>query len=54
MAAHKVFGVSTSVFASNFMIARASRMLQEVFAENTHMSQLFSTVLYNLVFGELI
>jgi len=49
-----VFGVSNSVFASDFMISRASRMLTEVFHENTHMSQLFSTVLYNLVFGELI
>ena len=36
------------------MISRASRMLTEVFSENTDISQLFSTVLYNLVFGELI
>jgi hypothetical protein len=36
------------------MIARASRMLTEVFHESTHVSQLFSTVLTNLVFGELI
>ena len=53
-AAHKVFGVSNAVFASNFMISRASRMLTHVFDENAHMSQLFSTVLYNLVFGEMI
>jgi geranylgeranyl pyrophosphate synthase len=53
-AAHKVFGVSNTVFASNFMISRASRMLTHVFDENAHMSQLFSTVLYNLVFGEMI
>jgi len=42
------------VFASDWMISRASRMLTEVFNESTHMSQIFSTVLYNLVFGELI
>lgn len=53
IAAHKVFGVSSTVYASNFMIARASRMLTEVFP-NSDMSQIFSTVLYNLVFGELI
>ena len=35
------------------MISRASRMLTEVF-ETTHISQIFSTILYNLVFGELI
>lgn len=29
-------------------------MLTEVFHETTDMSQIFSTVLYNLVFGELI
>jgi len=29
-------------------------MITEIFAESTDMSQLFSTVLYNLVFGELI
>ena len=29
-------------------------MLTEVFPESVHMSQLFSTVLCNLVFGELI
>jgi len=53
-AAHKVFGPATSIFASDFMISRASRMLTEVFPESVHMSQLFSTVLCNLVFGELI
>ena len=36
-AAHKVFGSSTSVFASDFMISRASRALTEVF-DNTHIS----------------
>lgn len=54
LAAHKVYGVSTSVFASDWMISRASRMLTEVFSENTDVSQIFSTVLFNLVFGELI
>jgi len=54
LAAHKVYGVSTSVFASDWMISRASRMLTEVFYESTDISQIFSTVLYNLVFGELI
>jgi hypothetical protein len=29
-------------------------MLTEVFHESTDVSQIFSTVLYNLVFGELI
>ena len=53
-AAHKVFGTATSIFASNFMISRASRMLTEIFPESVHVSQLFSTVLCNLVFGELI
>ena len=52
-AAHKVFGPSTSVFASDFMISRASRMLTYSF-DNSHISQLFSTAIYNLVFGELI
>jgi len=36
------------------MIARAGRMLTEVFSDSTHISQVFSTVLTNLVFGELI
>ena len=53
MAAHKVYGPSTSVFASDFMISRASRMLTHGF-ENAHISQLFSTAVYNLVYGELI
>ena len=48
-AAHKVFGASNSVFASDYMISRASRMLTMNF-DNTHISQLFSTVLYNLVY----
>lgn len=52
-AAHKVYGPSTSVFASDFMISRASRMLTEAFP-NVHMSQLFSTIVSNLVYGELI
>lgn len=52
-AAHKVFGPSTSVFASDFMISRASRMLTYNF-KTPHVSQLFSTAIYNLVFGELI
>jgi hypothetical protein len=29
-------------------------MLTEVFSDSTHISQVFSTVLTNLVFGELI
>ena len=53
MAAHKVYGPSTSVFASDFMISRASRMLTHSF-DNSHISQLFSTAIYNLVYGELI
>ena len=53
MAAHKVYGPSTSVFASDFMISRASRMLTHSF-DNAHISQLFSTAVYNLVYGELI
>lgn len=36
-AAHKVFGPSTSVFASDFMISRASRMLTYQF-DNSHIS----------------
>jgi geranylgeranyl pyrophosphate synthase len=35
------------------MISRASRMLTYQF-DNSHISQLFSTAIYNLVFGELI
>ena len=53
-AAHKVFGSANSIFASNFMIGRASRMLTEVFCDSAHMSQLYSTVLCNLIYGELI
>lgn len=49
-----MFGAATSVFASDFMIARAGRMLTEVFSDSTHLSQIYSTVLTNLVFGELI
>ena len=52
-AAHKIFGASSSVFASDFMIARASRMLTYQF-DNTHVSQLYSTAIQNLVLGELI
>lgn len=37
-AAHKVFGPATSIFASDFMISRASRMLTEIFPESVHMS----------------
>lgn len=37
-AAHKVFGPSTSIFASDFMISRASRMLTEIFPESVHVS----------------
>lgn len=47
-AAHKIYGASNTVFASDYMISRASRMLTMMF-DNTHISQLFSTVLYNLV-----
>lgn len=36
-AAHKIYGPSTSVFASDFMISRASRMLTHSF-DTTHMS----------------
>jgi geranylgeranyl pyrophosphate synthase len=52
MAAHKIYGASSSVFASDYMISRASRMLTFAF-DNTHMSQLFSTILYNLVYVKL-
>lgn len=52
-AAHKVYGPSTSVFASDFMISRASRMLTHSF-DTVHMSQIFSTAINNLVYGELI
>jgi len=37
VAAHKVYGASTSVFASDFMISRASRMLTMTF-DTTHVS----------------
>lgn len=53
MAAHKIFGPSTSVFASDFMISRASRMLTYNF-DNSYICQLFSTAIYNLVYGELL
>lgn len=52
-AAHKIYGPSTSVFASDYMISRASRMLTHSF-DTTHMSQIFSTIISNLVYGELI
>jgi geranylgeranyl pyrophosphate synthase len=48
-AAHKIYGASNSVFASDYMISRASRMLTMVF-DTTHISQIFSTLLYNLVY----
>jgi len=38
VAAHKLYGVSTSVFASDWMISRASRVLTEVFPDSTDMS----------------
>lgn len=53
MAAHKIFGPSTSVFASDFIISRASRMLTYNF-DNPYICQLFSTAIYNLVYGELL
>lgn len=34
MAAHKIYGPSNTVFASDFMISRASRMLTLVFDTN--------------------
>lgn len=52
-AAHKIYGASVSIFASDFMISRASRMLTHKF-DNAHMSQIFSTAVSNLVYGELI
>jgi len=36
-AAHKIYGASNSVFASDYMISRASRMLTMVF-DTTHIS----------------
>lgn len=51
-AAYKVFGRSNSVFASNFLISRASHYLSTL--ETPYLSQIFSTMIYNLVFGELI
>ena len=38
LAAHKVYGVSTAVFASDWMISRASRMLTDVFSDSTDIS----------------
>jgi len=52
LAAYKVYGRSNSVFASNFLISRASQMLATL--EKPYLSQIFSTMIYNLVFGELI
>ncbi|CAI2371439.1 unnamed protein product [Moneuplotes crassus] len=52
LAAYKVYGRSNSVFASNFLISRASQMLAKL--EKPYLSQIFSTMIYNLVFGELI
>lgn len=51
-AAYKVFGKSNSVFASNFLIAWASGIL--AWLEKSYLSQIFSSMLYNLVHGELI
>ena len=36
-AAHKLYGISNSVFSSDFMISRASRMLTMMF-DTTHIS----------------
>lgn len=44
--------MSNAVFASNFLISRASRMLSTL--ETPYLSQIFSTLVYNLVYGELI
>ena len=52
LAAYKVYGRSNSVFASNFLISRASQMLSTL--DKPYLSQIFSTMIYNLVFGELI
>lgn len=52
-AAHKIYGASNSVFSSDFMISRASRMLTMMF-DTVHISQIFSTILYNLVFVSLL
>lgn len=52
-AAHQIYGPSASVFASDFMISRASRMLTHSF-DTVHMSQIFSMIISNLVYGELI
>ena len=49
LAAHKVYGADNSVFSSDYMISRASRMLTVMF-DTVHISQIFSTILYNLVF----
>jgi geranylgeranyl pyrophosphate synthase len=51
-AAYKVYGRSNSVFASNFLISRASHVLSTL--DTPYLSQIFSTMIYNLVFGELI
>ena len=50
--AYKIYGMSNAVFASNFLISRASRMLSTL--EKPYLSQIFSTLVYNLVYGELI
>lgn len=52
IAVYKVYSKSKSVFASNFIISRASRSLAMM--ETPYLSQIFSTILYNLVHGELI
>lgn len=50
-AAYKIFGRSTAVFASNFLMARSSRMMAATGIPA--LSQVFSTISYNLVYGEL-
>ena len=48
-----MYGKANTTFSSNFLISRATRMLTEVFDE-PGISQIFSTIIYNLVMGELI
>ena len=52
VAVYKLYSRSKSVFASNFIISRASRSLAML--DTPYLSQIFSTILYNLVHGELI
>ena len=53
-AAHKVYGQARSIFSSNYMISRSARMITQVFNDSVHMSQLYSTIICNLIRGELI